>query len=146
MTTERTGKCLCGAVRFTAKSLGGFGVCHCEQCRRWAGSALFAATVPEADMTVQGAQHVLRFRSSAWASREFCGACGSGLWYRFDKGVDGAGNYELAVGLLDDATGLVLDREIFADQQQGCWRLAGDHLRMTRAQTLAKYGAQLEND
>ncbi|MBU2959773.1 GFA family protein [Citreicella sp. C3M06] len=144
--TERTGGCLCGAVRFTAKSLGGFGVCHCEQCRRWAGSALFAATVPEADMMIEDVRSIRTFRSSPWASRAFCGTCGSTLWYRFDHGVDRSGNYELAVGLLDDANGLTLEREIFSDQQPDCWQLAGDHLRMTRAQTLEKYGAQPETD
>ncbi|KAA8611501.1 GFA family protein [Salipiger aestuarii] len=144
--TEQTGSCMCGAVRFTARSIGGFGVCHCEQCRRWTGSALFAATVPETDMVIAGGAVIRTFRSSAWASRAFCGVCGATLWYRFDQGRDGTGNYEVAIGLLDDAGALELEREIFADQQQDCWRLAGDHVRMTQAETLAKYGTQLEND
>ena len=140
----RTGACMCGAVRFTAKSLGGFGVCHCEQCRRWTGSALFAATVPVADMVLEGAEHIRAFRSSDWASREFCGTCGATLWYRYDKGVDGAGEYEVAIGLLDDADGLVLEREIFSDEKPDCWALAGDHARMTRAETLTKYGVHVD--
>ncbi|GGG70903.1 aldehyde-activating protein [Salipiger pallidus] len=142
---ERTGGCMCGAVRYTASSMTGLGVCHCEQCRRWTGSALFAATVPASDMALEGAEHIRAFRSSAWASREFCGLCGSVLWYRFDKGEDGGGDYEVTLGSLDDATGLVLEREIFADQQPDCWRLSGDHLRMTRAETLTKYGVQVDD-
>lgn len=141
---ERTGGCLCGAVRFTAKSLSGFGVCHCEQCRRWAGSALFAVTVPAADMEIEGAEAIRAYRSSDWASRAFCGTCGSVLWYRYDKGVDDAGDYELTIGLLDDADGLTLEREIFSDQKPDCWALTGDHPRMTRAETLACYGAQVD--
>lgn len=144
--TELTGSCMCGAVRFDARSSGRFGVCHCEECRRWTGSALFAVTVPETDMTITGASAIRAFRSSDWASREFCGTCGSTLWYRFDQGQDGTGNYEVAIGLLDNAGALELEREIFADQQPVCWRLAGDHPRMTRAETLAKYGTQVEDD
>lgn len=136
----RSGRCLCGAVSFEAAETGGFGVCHCEQCRRWLGSAMFAVTVPEAAMRVTGAENIRSLRSSDWASRSFCELCGSALWYRFDKGVDGAGNYEVPVGLLDDAEGLVLEREIFADQKPGCWALAGDHQRLTRDETLALYG------
>jgi hypothetical protein len=136
----RSGQCLCGAVRFTASELGGFGVCHCVQCRRWAGSALFGVTVPEAAMTVQGAEHIRTIRSSGWAARSFCRQCGSGLWYRHDRGVDGAGDYEVPVGLLDDGNGLVLTREIFADEKPDSWALAGAHERLTRSQTLEKYG------
>ena len=137
---------MCGAVRFTARSMEDFGVCHCEQCRRWAGSALFAATVPEGDMMIADRRTIRTYRSSDWASRAFCGACGSVLWYRFDQGRDDSGNYEVCIGLLDDAGGLTLEREIFADQQPDCWRLAGSQARMTRAETLARYGARLEND
>ncbi len=136
----RSGRCLCSAVSFEAAETGGFGVCHCEQCRRWLGSAMFAVTVPEAAMCVTGAENICSLRSSDWASRSFCGKCGSALWYRYDRGVDGAGDYEVPVGLLDNAGGLVLEREIFADQKPECWRLAGDHPRLSRAETLALYG------
>ncbi|MCB1332463.1 MAG: GFA family protein [Roseivivax sp.] len=142
--TPRTGQCLCGAVRFAASELGGFGVCHCEQCRRWTGSALFAVTVPVAAMHIEGSENIRSFRSSDWASRCFCGLCGSTLWYRYDKGQDGAGDYELAIGLMDDANGLTLQREIFTDQKPDCWALEGGHERLTRAQTLAQYGAQVD--
>ncbi|MFC4729974.1 GFA family protein [Salipiger abyssi] len=142
--TERTGGCLCGAVRYTAKSLGSFGVCHCEQCQRWAGSALFAVTVPQGDMVLKGAEHIRAFRSSDWASREFCGTCGSVLWYRYDKGVDGAGDYEVTIGTLDNADGLEMQREIFVDQKPDCWALSGNHERMTRAETVTIYGVQAD--
>ncbi|MHA1569791.1 MAG: GFA family protein, partial [Alphaproteobacteria bacterium] len=33
-----TGRCLCGAVRFTARKVGSeFGVCLCGICRKWGG-------------------------------------------------------------------------------------------------------------
>ena len=59
--------------------------------------------------------------------------------WAFNTGTD------ISLGSLDDATGLVLEREIFADQQPDCWRLSGDHLRMSRAETLTKYGVQVDN-
>lgn len=141
---ERTGQCLCGAVTFTAAKLGEFGVCHCVQCRRWAGSALFGVTVAEADMTLQGETHIRAFRSSDWATRCSCAECGSPLWYRYDKGVDGAGDYEIALGLLDDPNGLPLEKEIFIDQKPDSYALTGEHIRMTRAEVLAKFGVTTE--
>ena len=142
--TALSGHCLCGAVRFSASEAGNFGVCHCEMCRRNTGSALMAVTIPEAAFDLTGAEHVATRRSSSWASRSWCRECGSPLWYRYDKGVDGAGDYEVAVGLLDDADALVLEREIFIDQKPRSWSLAGDHPRMTRAETLARYGTHVD--
>lgn len=135
------GQCLCGSVTFEARELGNFGVCHCKQCQQWAGSALFGITVPEAAMKITaGEENVGTFRSSDWASRSFCTTCGSALWYRFDKGLDGKGNYEVPIGLLDDVSGVTLKREIFADEKPACWSLAGDHERLTAAQTRALFG------
>ncbi|KAA9006685.1 GFA family protein [Histidinibacterium aquaticum] len=136
----RTGKCLCGAVRFSARETGGFGVCHCSQCQRWAGSALFGVTVPEASLRIEGEENVGTFRSSEWASRSFCTTCGSALWYRYDKGRDGVGDYEIPVGLFDDGNGFELKREIFADLKPDSWSLEGEHDRLTEAQTRALYG------
>lgn len=138
--SARRGQCLCGAVSFEAAETGDFGVCHCAQCRRWLGSAMFGVTVPEPAMRIDGAENIRSRRSSDWATRSFCAACGSSLWYRFDKGADGAGDYEVPVGLLDDANGLNLKREIFADQKPDCWALAGDHQKLTRVETLALFG------
>lgn len=135
---------MCGAVRFVAGDADNFGVCHCVQSRRWAGSALFGVTVLEAAMQVQGAENIRTLRSSAWASRSFCGTCGSGLWYRFDKGADGTGDYEVPIGLLDDAGGFDLAREIFFDEKPDSWALTGEHERLTRAETLARFGATTE--
>ncbi|EAR52868.1 hypothetical protein OG2516_10411 [Oceanicola granulosus HTCC2516] len=131
---------MCGAVRFTAQQTGDFGVCHCSMCRRWLGAAMFAVTVPEAAMKVDGGEHVASLRSSDWATRSWCAKCGSGLWYRYDKGLDGTGNYEVPVGLFDEADDFRLKREIFADQKPASWALEGDHERLDSAQTSALYG------
>ena len=138
--SARTGQCLCGAVRFTAADTGDFGACHCQMCQRWLGGPMLGVTVPEAAMAIEGAEHVVTRRTSDWASRSRCGTCGSPLWYRYDKGRDGEGDYELPVGLLDDADGLPLRRELFADIKPDSWSLAGDHERLTTAQVRAIFG------
>lgn len=140
----RAGGCLCGAVRFSAAELGRFGVCHCRQCQRWLGAAMFAVTVPEAAMTVEGGEHVATYRSSAWASRSWCTRCGTSLWYRHDQGRDGTGDYEIPLGTLDDPNGLTLAHEIFHDLKPDSFEIAGDHPRRSEAETLALHGPQSE--
>ncbi len=138
--SARTGQCLCGAVRFEAAELGGFGICHCKMCQRWGGGPMFGVTVPEAAMTVSGAGNIGSYRSSGWASRSFCTRCGSVLWYRYDKGRDGTGNYEVPIGLLDDADGLELRRELFIDvKPDRCDRRRPQ--RLTAAEVVAMYRA-----
>lgn len=140
----RTGGCLCGAVRFEAATLGDFGACHCRQCQRWAGGAFLGVNVPEDAMRLEDASAVATFRSSSWASRSHCRTCGSPLWYRYDKGVDGAGDFEVAIGLFDDGNGLELKSEIFIDRKPDSFALSGDHPRWTEAETLARFGGDSE--
>ena len=140
----RGGQCLCGAVRFKAAATGNFGICHCGQCQRWTGGPLLAVTVQAQDMTIAGGAQILTRRTSGWASRSRCAACGSPLWYRFDKGVDGAGDYEVPVGLFDDANGFTLRREIFIDRKPDSFAFAGAHQRLSEAETLALYETSAE--
>ena len=142
----RTGRCLCGAVTFRAGRLGDHGVCHCGMCRRWTGGPLFGVTVKRANMTIEGAAHVRAVRTSAWTTRCRCAECGSPLWYRYDKGEDGAGDYEVPIGLLDDASGLTIRNEINVDGCPDAIRLAGDHPRLTTDETLALFGVTTEGD
>ena len=144
--TRRTGQCLCGAVRFAAAATGGFGVCHCGICRRWTGGPLFAVTVKVADMTIEGAGAVRATRTSAMATRCRCADCGSPLWYRYDKGQDGTGDYEVPVGLLDDASGLTIGREIFIDGAADGIALRGDHPRLTETERMALRRAEERGD
>lgn len=138
--TTRDGKCMCGAVTFTAKGTGDtFGACHCKMCQRWAGSAMMALTVPEAGMEISGAEHVKRFQSSDWAERAWCDTCGSGLWYRITAPGPHSGDYHVPVGLFDDAAGLKLVREICVDRASGAFAYAGDLKRMTEAEVFAEF-------
>ncbi len=137
----RTGGCMCGAVRFTAKLTKlEFGACHCEMCRRWTGSALLGITVPQANVTWQGTETVSRIQSSDWAERAFCNKCGTPLYYHLTAEGPMSADLELPIGLLDDAGGLTMTNEIFIDQKPDSFTYAGEGRHtMTRAETFAKY-------
>jgi len=89
--------------------------CHCAMCRRTSGAvAATWATVPRAGFTLAGKP--AEYRASDFATRSFCAACGSTLfWQR-----DGADAIDLAVGTLDDAGGVASQRHDFVEG-----RLAG---------------------
>ncbi|MDX2482207.1 MAG: GFA family protein [Pseudodonghicola sp.] len=139
--TDRNGKCMCGAVRFTAHDPSReFGACHCKMCQRWAGSALLAVTVAEGDIDWQGSENIRRIQSSDWAERAWCDRCGSGLWYRVTAEGPHKGNYEIPIGLFDNADGLRMTREIFIDRKPDAFAFAGEHEVMTEAQVMAQFG------
>jgi len=140
-----TGQCMCGAVRFEITDLReDFGACHCKMCQRWAGSALLAITVPAATIRWQGEAAIARYQSSDWAERGWCATCGSNLFYHVTADGPHKDAYEIPVGLLDDATGLRLTREIFIDRKPDCFALAGEHETLTEAQVMALYGITSE--
>ncbi len=92
-----TGKCLCGAVRWTADGEpSAVHHCHCGMCRRWTGAA-FATLVwfPQARVRWEGNPAV--YRSSPIALRTHCAACGTALSLAYDARADIA----LTVGSMD---------------------------------------------
>lgn len=132
--SEMTGQCLCGIVTFTAKMAEtDYRVCHCAMCRRWAGGPLFAADAET--VTFAGEDKIGRYRSSDWAERGFCTACGANLFYYLMP----AEQYILAIGAFDDAEAFRMASEIFIDNKPGGYAFAGDHPRLTEAQCMAKY-------
>ena len=139
--SDRTGGCLCGAVRFTARNVPeNFGACHCDMCRRWTGSALLGVTVPDGDVTWEGAEHIATRATSSWAERAWCRECGSGLWFRVTREGDYSGKVELPIGLFDDANGMVMTNEIYIDHKPDSFAYAGEGRKlMTRADCVAKF-------
>lgn len=133
--SARRGGCLCGAVRIEiAPFKPSFGACHCKMCQRWAGSALLALTVPGETLTISG-DATRTYSSSDWAERSFCGNCGAGLWYKVkDEDI-----YHIAIGLLDDTTGLTLKSEIFHDLKPDCFELSASSKKYTTAETMAMF-------
>ena len=56
--TEGRGSCLCGATRFTAKSVSKkVGACHCSMCRKWGGGPLMAVDCGK-DVSFEGEESV----------------------------------------------------------------------------------------
>ena len=134
--TERSGKCLCGAVRFTVGSAETHHhACHCGMCRRWAGGPLLGTMVE--GLNLEGAENVTRYESSAWAERGFCKICGSHLFYYLKP----ADRYIMSVGAFDDSTDFHLASEIYVDHQPAGYAFAGLRPRLTEAETLAHFAA-----
>lgn len=136
---ERTGRCLCGAVAYTAKGLEpDLGSCHCDMCRRWTGS--FLITCGSNDVAWTGEDKITRHQSSEWAERGFCSVCGASLFYRVTAPGPHQGTYHLGFGTLDDPSGFDLKVEYFIDKKPEAYALAGDQKKLTEAEVFAKFG------
>jgi hypothetical protein len=91
------GRCLCGAVTLNvAESERHAGACHCRMCQRWTGGAFVAFFAPARAVAVEGP--VVRYASSSFGERAFCGTCGSHVWFRGTG--DPEARYELTPGSL----------------------------------------------
>ncbi len=104
MDEQRTGACLCGAVRFrTSGPLREVVFCHCSQCRRQTGLFYAATDVSRDRIELTGEDMVGWYRSSDGAQRGFCTRCGSALfWLR-----DGSDRISVMAGAFDQPSGLV---------------------------------------
>ena len=111
-TTEATGGCLCGAVRYRASGpLRSVVYCHCSQCRRTSGHFVAATAVPHGALTLTEQSGLAWFRSSEFARRGFCKTCGASVFW------EPAHRKYMAVmaGTLDMPTGLVSQEHIHVD-------------------------------
>jgi hypothetical protein len=82
------GACLCGAVTFVATfPTNWVAHCHCTMCQREHGAAFVTwVSVPSEQFQLNDAQGVLHtYPSSPGAMRQFCGRCGSSLFFRSDN-------------------------------------------------------------
>jgi hypothetical protein len=105
-----TGRCECGAVRFSiAGSRREVVNCHCGQCRRFHGHFGAYTDCALQDLAFAEQRGLRWYQSSAKARRGFCGECGSSLfWQRI-----GAEKISIAAGCLDKPTGLKTVAHIF---------------------------------
>jgi hypothetical protein len=87
-----TGRCHCGAVTYQAAGEPlHHALCHCTDCRRSAGAPMVGwIAYPEDQVTVIGAP--VTYESSHSGRRQFCGMCGTGLFYT---------NAEMLPGIID---------------------------------------------
>ena len=111
--TDRSGRCLCGAVRYEVRGpLSDVHACHCGQCRRQSGHYVVATSARRADLTLTEDRGLKWYRSSPKARRGFCGECGSALFWD-----DGSDDISINVGSLDQPTGLKIKDHIFVDDK-----------------------------
>lgn len=107
------GKCLCGAVSFTAQTASRhFGACHCGMCRKW-GSGPFMEIECGTSVRFEGEEHIKVYDSSEWGERGFCRECGSNLFYRIKE----SGSTGMAAGLVDDMTGFTMIAQVCIDDK-----------------------------
>lgn len=137
--SDKTGKCMCGAVSFTARNVPAeFGGCYCDMCRRWAGSRFNGVHVAHDDLQLSGRDHVQVVKSSDWAERAFCNKCGSALWYHLTEGPY-ANGVSLSVGLFDDPSGMTLKREYYVDRKTCLHQLPENRVQMTEAEVITMF-------
>jgi len=129
------GRCLCGAVSFTASNVQPrYHVCHCGMCRRWNGGP--SMTIIAGAVEFEGGDHIAVYDSSDWAQRAFCRHCGSNLYYRFKQSSD----WFLWAGLFDDQSQFELGSEIYIDTKPAGYSFSGDHPRLTEREFLQSIG------
>jgi hypothetical protein len=113
MTEERTGGCVCGAVRFrTTADPSRITICHCKWCQRRTGTAFGTEVVYNSDEVEISGQEIRRYRhvsdeSGRWLDIEFCATCGTNLGFTLEA-VPGVRT--LPAGAFDDPDWIHADR------------------------------------
>ncbi len=86
----------------------------------------------------EGAEHIIRYKSSDWAERGFCGACGSSLFYHLLP----TGEYMVSPCALDDQSGLKFTCQVFIDEKPDWYAFANETRNMTGAELFAMFAPE----
>jgi len=112
--TERTGRCLCGTVKFklTAEPLA-TRICWCRDCQHLAANGTVNILVPTEALTISGAvaEYVKTADSGNVITRQFCSSCGTQL---FAKSSGRPQFRVLRVGNLDEPSSIQPTMNIWA--------------------------------
>ena len=132
---EYHGGCLCGAVRYEVRGEPvSTNLCFCTQCQRHTGSPMpaFATFERERLRILQG--EPVTYRSSARAVRQFCGRCGSALFWQ----EDGGDTIDVFLGTVDERTRVrAPDFAIWAEHRVG-W--------LPQVETIPTYAGRRNSD
>ncbi|MDZ3830489.1 MAG: GFA family protein [Sphingopyxis sp.] len=135
--TSFMGQCLCGQVKVhIAPPEPHVEACHCGMCRRWGGGGAALSVPMTPDAAFEGAEHIVRYASSEWAERAFCGTCGTHLFYYYKP----MASYSLSAGLFEGAADFTLSGEIYIDEKPEYYTFSGERERLTGAQVMEKFG------
>jgi hypothetical protein len=113
MSEIHEGGCLCGAVRYRARSEPQrCGACHCTACQKRTGSAFGIGAYFKAEDVefLKGDLRAYQFRSDEtgrWLKNEFCPRCGTVLTWTLEAMP---GLRALAAGTFDDPKWLKIQR------------------------------------
>ena len=112
-TTPLTGRCLCGAVRYTISAPIAFAEhCHCSMCRKAHGAAISTnAAVPTDGLAIDGEDKLSEYASSLNRRKLFCATCGSQL---FIRRLNAPQVTVVTLGTLDDDPRVRPSRHVFA--------------------------------
>ena len=136
--TKGKGRCLCGAVKFTATNINNnVAACHCGMCRRWGGGPLMAVSCGT-KVAFDGEENITVYSSSDWAERGFCKKCGSHLFYRL-KGIN---EHQMPAGLFDNQGSFNFDLQVFIDRKPSFYSFANKTNEMTEAEVVEKYAPE----
>ena len=125
MTSEQTGGCLCGAVRYRAKAEPLQVVhCHCGMCQKASG-APFQTWVAfrSADLAFTSGAPA-HYQSSEIARRGYCARCGTPLTFQY---LNRPEQLSVTVGSLDDP-GRVRPERHYWTSRQVAWLKLDDGL------------------
>jgi hypothetical protein len=117
---NRTGGCLCGAVRYelTGDPLATV-VCHCTHCQRQSGG-MFSTNlvVREAAYAQTGESKVYVDKGDSGKAvwRNFCADCGSPILSKLERSP---GLLMIKAGTLDDLSSLAPAMEVYTDHAAG---------------------------
>ena len=135
-----SGKCVCGAVRYTIDAdKKEVGACHCGMCRAWSGGVFIGLQAKADEATLVGGEHLTIYKSSEWAERGFCSKCGSSMFYQVTAPGAHEGDFHFGAGTLEDYGDAVLTGEIFIDRKPAAYAFAGDTHKMTEAEVMAMF-------
>lgn len=99
-----TGGCQCGAIRYAAEGAPVHNaLCHCADCRASAGAYVIGwALFPRDAVTITGTP--VGYASSQGTTRQFCGTCGTGLFFLNEAQFPG--QIDIQSATLDDPDAL----------------------------------------
>lgn len=139
-----TGGCLCGGVRYSISERPVMSsVCHCSMCRRWTGGPMMAVHT-QTPIKLDRDDTLAWYDSSDWAVRGFCSRCGSSLFYRLKAMPD---DLVVTAGSLDDPSAVDgIESHIFVDAKPGFYDFADGAPRMTGAEVIAQFNAQMGSE
>lgn len=128
MDESHHGSCLCGAVRYRVNgALKAFTHCHCRKCQKAHGAAFATyASAPVSSVSIESDTGVLKgYESSPGVIRQFCGQCGSSLFWSDARG--GFSDWvSVAVATLDSPVRARKQRQGCVEERVGGYGVGGE--------------------